>query len=191
MSIATRWYGATGLSEWTRAEQVDGAGRHIRPAATAGTEGLSRPAAPESCHASDARPALISSRAKAVVRCRLFNREPIRSSARTAITRRRSNPATGVIREYDFREALSELAHAPTAEERKATRCESCAAEFDFDSHIHSGECPFCGTPIVEGTGAERHIKPESLLPFEIDEEHALQQLQEMARQDSGSHPTH
>ncbi|MBT8137164.1 MAG: primosomal protein N' (replication factor Y) - superfamily II helicase [Gammaproteobacteria bacterium] len=81
---------------------------------------------------------------------------------------------SGVLREYGFREALSELAQAPPAEERETTQCESCAAEFDLGSHIHAGECPFCGTPVVEGTGTERHIKPESLLPFEIDEEKAL-----------------
>ncbi|MDH3647481.1 MAG: primosomal protein N' (replication factor Y) - superfamily II helicase [Gammaproteobacteria bacterium] len=83
-------------------------------------------------------------------------------------------PGSGVVREYDFREALTELANAPPASERKTTRCESCAAEFDFASHIHAGECPFCGTPIVEGTGTQRHVKPESLLPFEIDENTAL-----------------
>ncbi len=79
-----------------------------------------------------------------------------------------------IIREYAFREALSELAHAPPAEELRTTQCVSCAAEFDLGAHIHSGECPFCGTPVVEGTGTERHIKPESLLPFEIDEQTAF-----------------
>lgn len=83
-------------------------------------------------------------------------------------------PDRGVLREYDFREALTELAQAPPAAQRQTTRCESCAAEFDFESHIHAGECPFCGTPIVEGTGDTRHVKPESLLPFEVDEDSAL-----------------
>ncbi|MBT8143098.1 MAG: primosomal protein N' (replication factor Y) - superfamily II helicase, partial [Gammaproteobacteria bacterium] len=56
---------------------------------------------------------------------------------------------------------------------------ESCAAEFNFDKHVHAGECPFCGTPIVESTGTERHIKPESLLPFDIDEQQALASFRE------------
>lgn len=81
----------------------------------------------------------------------------------------------GLIREYRFQEALTELAHAPPAAERKTTQCESCAAEFDFDAHVHAGQCPFCGTPIVEGTGADRHIKPGSLLPFRLDEQQALE----------------
>lgn len=84
--------------------------------------------------------------------------------------------AASVIREYAFREALAELARAPAASAATTTtQCPSCAAQFDFDSHLHAGACPFCGTPIVEGTGVERHIKPESLLPFAIDEPRALE----------------
>lgn len=84
------------------------------------------------------------------------------------------DPYRGVIREYDFREALAELATAPPAGEQQTSQCQSCAAVFDFDAHVHAGECPFCGTPIVESTGEQRHIKPGSLLPFQIDEAQAL-----------------
>ncbi len=81
------------------------------------------------------------------------------------------NPIT--IREYPLHDALEQLASAPPAEERIVTQCQSCAAEFGFDEHVHAGECPFCGTPIVTGTGHTRHIKPKSLLPFHIDEQQA------------------
>ncbi|MEM6639123.1 MAG: primosomal protein N' (replication factor Y) - superfamily II helicase [Pseudomonadota bacterium] len=80
----------------------------------------------------------------------------------------------GLIIEYDFDEALETLADAPPAGARPSTQCENCAAEFDFDEHVHAGECPFCGTQIVAGTGTHRHIKPESLLPFSVDESAAL-----------------
>ena len=80
----------------------------------------------------------------------------------------------GLIVEYDFDEALRTLADAPPAGARPSTQCENCAAEFDFDEHVHAGECPFCGTQIVEGTGVNRHIKPESLLPFSVDEATAV-----------------
>jgi DNA-directed RNA polymerase subunit RPC12/RpoP len=79
-----------------------------------------------------------------------------------------------LIVEYDFKEALRTLADAAPAGRRPSTQCENCAAEFDFDEHVHAGECPFCGTQIVGGTGVNRHIKPESLLPFNIDEQAAL-----------------
>lgn len=85
--------------------------------------------------------------------------------------------AEGLIREYDLKEALSWLSQAGPATERESTQCESCAAEFDFDRHVHSGECPFCGTPIVIGTGSSKHIKPRSLLPFKITESQAEAQF--------------
>lgn len=81
--------------------------------------------------------------------------------------------ALAQIREYDFHEALAELADAPDAAQRPATRCGSCAAEFDFDAHVHAGVCPFCGTPVVTATGEDRRIKPKSLLPFRLDEREA------------------
>lgn len=84
-----------------------------------------------------------------------------------------------LIREYDFREALQQLATASPADALPATRCENCAAQFEFDQHVHSGECPFCGTQIVRGTGADKHIKPKSLLPFLIDEPAAREHYQE------------
>ena len=79
-----------------------------------------------------------------------------------------------LIVEYDFKGALRTLSDAPPAGDRPSSQCENCAAEFDFDEHVHAGECPFCGTQIVQGTGHNRHIKPESLLPFRIDEAAAL-----------------
>lgn len=79
--------------------------------------------------------------------------------------------------EYRFHEALERLASAPPAESLRNTQCQTCAAVFDFEQHVHSGECPFCGTPVVVGTGADKHIKPESLLPFAIDESDAKQRF--------------
>ncbi|MEM7082401.1 MAG: primosomal protein N' (replication factor Y) - superfamily II helicase [Pseudomonadota bacterium] len=93
-------------------------------------------------------------------------------SHRTPITR-----AEGLVREYDLNEALRWLETAGPANERPSTQCDSCAAEFDFDRHVHSGECPFCGTPIVIGTGSDKHIKPRSLLPFHITEHQAQEQF--------------
>ncbi len=81
--------------------------------------------------------------------------------------------------EYDFREALHKLAEAPPATERQGVRCESCAAAFAFAEHVHAGECPFCGTPIVQAAGHSRPIKPRSLLPFRITEDEALTRFRE------------
>lgn len=71
------------------------------------------------------------------------------------------------IQEYDFREALAELEDKQPAQEQ-SIQCQTCAAQFTFDQNTHSGECPFCGTPIVVGTGQRKPIKPKSLLPFKV-----------------------
>lgn len=78
-----------------------------------------------------------------------------------------------VIREYDFREALRELEKAPPTDPAASTKCESCAAEFSFDEHVHSDLCPYCGTPIVRQPGEYRHFRPRSLLPFRVEERQA------------------
>ncbi len=87
----------------------------------------------------------------------------------TAIPERASAP----IREYPLGDALSRLADAGPVP-ASATRCPSCAAQFDFDPAQHAGECPFCGTPIVLGQAAPAAsgggIHPKSLLPFTLDE---------------------
>jgi DNA-directed RNA polymerase subunit RPC12/RpoP len=74
------------------------------------------------------------------------------------------------IRELALAEALASLEAAPPAEQRPVIQCRNCAAEFSLDEHVHAGTCPFCGAPIVTGTGEDKHIKPASLLPFSIDE---------------------
>ncbi len=85
-------------------------------------------------------------------------------------------PPLSSIREYDFRSALEELAAARHVDKRPSvglTKCDACGASFAFDNDIHSGECPYCGHPVVVETGAEKLLKPKSLLPFKITETEA------------------
>jgi predicted RNA-binding Zn-ribbon protein involved in translation (DUF1610 family) len=85
--------------------------------------------------------------------------------------------AVEAIEEYDFRQALVELAKAKPAVEMAQIHCQSCGAGFKFNGSQHAGECPFCGTPIVSATGEVRPITPKSLLPFKIDERQAKHQF--------------
>lgn len=82
------------------------------------------------------------------------------------------------ILEYDFHQALEELAKARPVVESSEIQCEACGAHFKFEQSVHAGECPFCGTPIVTATGRSRAIKPKSLLPFSINGSRAKQQFQ-------------
>lgn len=76
--------------------------------------------------------------------------------------------------ERDLHTALEQLRDAgPTSGEQVVTECPACAAEFALDAHVHSGECPFCGTGVVKGTGDAKPIKPQGLLPFSITAEAA------------------
>ena len=78
------------------------------------------------------------------------------------------------IRELDLKTALTRLQDSG---ERPAgsqvTRCPNCAASFELDAHVHSGECPFCGTSVVTETGQAKPIKPQALLPFRITADRA------------------
>lgn len=75
------------------------------------------------------------------------------------------------IRELDFKQAIENQLPQAEIEETRTSQCPSCGATVEFDPDIHATECPFCATPVVTGTGANRHIKPKGLLPFAIDEE--------------------
>jgi DNA-directed RNA polymerase subunit RPC12/RpoP len=83
------------------------------------------------------------------------------------------------IQEHDFRSALHELVSARRTDAVRqpiqVTNCDACGASFEFSNDIHSGECPYCGHAIVLETGAEKLLKPQSLLPFKITEAQAKQ----------------
>ncbi len=75
----------------------------------------------------------------------------------------------GVIKEYPLPEALKKLSEHRPVPPKKQIHCDECGATFQFESSVHSGECPFCGTPIVVSTLQSKMIQPKSLLPFSID----------------------
>ncbi|MEM8555475.1 MAG: primosomal protein N' (replication factor Y) - superfamily II helicase [Pseudomonadota bacterium] len=77
------------------------------------------------------------------------------------------------IKELDFRAALRNQLADADLEETQVFKCTSCGAAVEFESAVHAAECPFCATPIVGGTGTDRHIKPRGLLAFELDEDAA------------------
>jgi len=53
--------------------------------------------------------------------------------------------------------------------------CLNCGAEILFDSNVVSGECSFCTTPLnITQTSLNRKMKPEAILPFQIDHKLAL-----------------
>ena len=78
--------------------------------------------------------------------------------------------AAGAIREQDFRAALDAAIPEAELEETRVMTCASCGAEVEYDEATHAARCPFCDSPVVGETGTHRHIKPQGLLPFRLDE---------------------
>ncbi|MCP5086516.1 MAG: primosomal protein N' (replication factor Y) - superfamily II helicase [Rhodobacteraceae bacterium] len=77
------------------------------------------------------------------------------------------------IRELDFIRALKQQLPEAEIAEIRTLSCENCGAHVEFEPNTHAAECPFCATPVVTDTGAERQIKPRGVLPFKLAEEKA------------------
>lgn len=78
------------------------------------------------------------------------------------------------LRELDLHDALAELQDSQhLASEERGISCPNCAAHFEFDAHIHAGECPFCGTDVVTDTAGSKPIKPKGILPFAVTSDEA------------------
>ncbi len=79
----------------------------------------------------------------------------------------------GSIKEYPLQQALEKLSQPVDTSPRPQIQCDECGAGFQFESSVHAGECPFCGTPVVSETRHSNMIKPKSLLPFSVDQKTA------------------
>ena len=80
---------------------------------------------------------------------------------------------TRPIEELDLRRGLEAALPDAEMEVTRTSRCPNCGAMIEFDPAVHSAECPFCATPVVTGTGENRHIKPKGLAPFDMTEREA------------------
>lgn len=77
--------------------------------------------------------------------------------------------STERLRELDFHAALRLLQNSAQLDPvSEIISCPNCAAQFALDEHIHSGDCPFCGTAVVTQTSNSKPLKPKGLLPFEV-----------------------
>jgi predicted RNA-binding Zn-ribbon protein involved in translation (DUF1610 family) len=83
------------------------------------------------------------------------------------------------IREYDLEKALREAVAKPQETgyggEKRSIKCKSCGGVNTVDANVVSTECPFCGSnQIVPQEQVAQVIKPESLLPFKVDQSKAI-----------------
>jgi predicted RNA-binding Zn-ribbon protein involved in translation (DUF1610 family) len=83
------------------------------------------------------------------------------------------------IKEYDLEAALQEMIDAPHemgyGEDKRSMKCESCGAVNTVDANVVSTECAFCGSnQVVPQEQVAQVVKPESLLPFQVDQAKAV-----------------
>ena len=83
------------------------------------------------------------------------------------------------IEEHDLETALQEMLSAPQemgyGENKRSLKCESCGAVNTIDANVISTECAFCGSnQVVPQQQVAQVIKPESLLPFQVDRNRAV-----------------
>lgn len=77
---------------------------------------------------------------------------------------------TRALAEIDLARGLADDLPAGQMQDVRITPCPSCGAQVEFQGATHATECPFCATPVAIGTGEERRIKPQALLPFVLDQ---------------------
>ncbi|MBC7739799.1 MAG: primosomal protein N' (replication factor Y) - superfamily II helicase [Candidatus Saccharibacteria bacterium] len=79
--------------------------------------------------------------------------------------------------EHDLASGLRDDLPATASEQVRATHCPNCGAMVEFQGANHATECPFCATPLVIDSGSHRMIKPQALIPFQLDEPGARKAL--------------
>ncbi|PZR00063.1 MAG: primosomal protein N' (replication factor Y) - superfamily II helicase [Cereibacter sphaeroides] len=79
--------------------------------------------------------------------------------------------------EHDLAQGLRDDLPQAAMEEVRSAHCPNCGAMIEFDGASHATECPFCATPVVVDTGAQRLIKPQALVPFQLTEEQARREM--------------
>ena len=84
---------------------------------------------------------------------------------------------TRTFQEHDLARGLRDDLPDTASEEVRATSCTNCGAVVEFQGANHATQCPFCASPLVVDSGAHRHIKPQALIPFQLDEGQARKNL--------------
>ena len=84
---------------------------------------------------------------------------------------------TATFLEHDLAKGLQDDLPETASEEVRSTHCPNCGAVVEFKGAAHAAECPFCATPVVIDTGSHRRIKPQALIPFQLDEPTARKRL--------------
>jgi len=80
-----------------------------------------------------------------------------------------------VVLERDFNSFLKLSTSKEDLKEVHTVKCDGCGAQTTFKPNTVSDDCAFCGTSLViENSSRQAIIKPESILPFKVDQKSAF-----------------
>lgn len=89
------------------------------------------------------------------------------------------DPAAAPVEELDFaayaERALAAQADAAATADQIVTHCDTCGADVQFPENVTSHTCPFCSSPVVATGRSVKHIKPNAVLPFRLQQAEAKQ----------------
>ena len=86
------------------------------------------------------------------------------------------------IEELDFESWLADLEGHLESDVVDEVTCGACGAQQTLGGATFSGHCGFCGTAIVAKSVAERRIRPQSVVPFEVDRRAAQERFREWVK---------
>ena len=86
-------------------------------------------------------------------------------------------PGVAAFQEHDLARGLSDDLPDTASTDVRSTHCPNCGAVVEFQGASHATECPFCASPVVIDTGSQRHIKPQAVVAFALDEPSARKAL--------------
>jgi predicted RNA-binding Zn-ribbon protein involved in translation (DUF1610 family) len=77
--------------------------------------------------------------------------------------------ADGAVEELDYEAQLRALEGGAETVEEQHVKCDKCGAAQTLGSGVFASQCAFCGSPITAQGYANRRIKPQSMVPFQLD----------------------
>jgi hypothetical protein len=84
------------------------------------------------------------------------------------------------IREYAYNDALVQPQATGWGTETRTIQCDNCGAKTTFQAGQIAAACAFCGSSkVVEAQSSTNLIRPESLVPFQVDKNLAVQKFRQ------------
>jgi DNA-directed RNA polymerase subunit RPC12/RpoP len=80
----------------------------------------------------------------------------------------------GAIAEYSFNDYLAtESKEQGLGLDVRDVRCRGCGAQVELAGEVAVQDCPFCGSTVLDEEALEAGIRPEAVIPFQLDRDQA------------------